>query len=225
LFVITNVIKIDRFTTFELKFLEQLLHYFPNLTSFQQQQYKKMFSLYVEWNAQINVISRKDMDGFYVRHVLHALAIAKYIHFQKGTRVFDVGTGGGFPGIPLAVFFPEVEFHLIDSIGKKIKVINAVAESLKLTNVATHNTRMEQLPLRADFVVCRAVAPMETLVHWVGDKIQKTSQNIIPNGLLCLKGGDLSGELTAYPKAAEMALKNYFSDAFFETKKLVYLPR
>ena len=134
-----------------------------------------MFSLYVEWNAQINVISRKDMDGFYVRHVLHALAIAKYIHFQKGTRVFDVGTGGGFPGIPLAVFFPNVEFHLIDSIGKKIKVINAVAEALKLTNVITHNTRMEQLPLQADFVVCRAVAPMETLMHWVGDKIQKTS--------------------------------------------------
>lgn len=204
--------------------MEQLLHYFTNLTKQQQQQYKEMFSLYVEWNAQINVISRKDIDGFYVRHVLHALAIAKYIHFQKGTRVFDVGTGGGFPGIPLAVFFPNVEFHLIDSIGKKIKVINAVAEALKLTNIITHNTRMEQLPLQADFVVSRAVAPMEILMHWVGDKIQKTSYNSIPNGMLCLKGGDLSEELSAYPKAKETALKKYFSDSFFETKKLVYLP-
>ena len=205
--------------------MEQLFNYFPTLRQEQHSQFEKMYDLYVDWNAQINVISRKDIESFYTRHVLHSLAIAKYICFCPGTRVFDVGTGGGFPGIPLAVFFPEVEFHLIDSIGKKIKVIDAVVESLALQNVTTHNKRMEAIPLRADFVVCRAVAPMQTLVNWTGDKFEATSKNSHPNGFICLKGGDLVEELKAFPKAQQFALKEYFTDPFFETKKLVYLPR
>lgn len=205
--------------------MEQIVNYFPTLNPKQQSQFKKMYELYVDWNAQINVISRKDIDSFYTRHVLHSLAIAKFISFHPGTRVFDVGTGGGFPGVPLAVFFSEVEFHLIDSTGKKIKVIDAVVESLGLENIKTHNKRMEEIPLQADFVVCRAVAPMQTLVNWTGDKFEKKTKNSLPNGFICLKGGDLTEELKAFPKAQQLSLQSYFSDPFFETKKLVYLPR
>ena len=205
--------------------MEQIANYFPTLNPKQQSQFEKMYDLYVDWNAQINVISRKDLDSFYTRHVLHSLSIAKFISFHPRTRVFDVGTGGGFPGVPLAVFFPEVEFHLVDSIGKKIKVIDAVVESLGLENIKTHNKRMEEISLQADFVVCRAVAPMQTLVNWTGNKFEKKTKNSLPNGFICLKGGDLTEELKAFPKAQQLSLSSYFSDPFFETKKLVYLPR
>mgnify|MGYP000207676354 FL=1 len=164
------------------------------------------------------------MDYFYLHHVLHSLAIAKYLQFKSGSKVMDVGTGGGFPGIPLAILFPDVNFYLVDSIGKKIKVINGIKEELSLDNVHTFNDRMEKLDLAVDFVVCRAVAPMETLVHWVGDKIAEKHLNDKKNGLLCLKGGDLGAELKAYKKAKVVSLNTYFSESFFETKKLVYLP-
>ena len=205
--------------------MKTVFFHFPDISAHQQAQFEEMFPLYQFWNAQINVISRKDIDAFYTRHVLHALAIAKYISFKPDSVVFDVGTGGGFPGIPLAVFFPEVHFHLIDSIGKKIKVVDAVAKELGLTNVSTYNQRMESLPMKADFICCRAVAPMETLMHWVGQKIRPDDFNAIKNGLLCLKGGDLEEELINYPTAQVTDLSTYFSDSFFETKKLVYLPR
>ncbi|CAI8201006.1 MAG: Ribosomal RNA small subunit methyltransferase G [Flavobacteriaceae bacterium] len=205
--------------------MEQLLNYFPTLSDEQHKQFQKMYSLYVEWNQQINVISRKDMDGFYVRHVLHALALAKFISFVPGTQILDVGTGGGFPGVPLAVFFPKVHFHLVDSIGKKIKVVNAVVQALSIKNVTTSNKRMEAVTNQVDFIVCRAVAPMDTLVHWIGDKLKPDSQNKVSNGLICLKGGDLSEELRPFPKAKVISLQQYFSEPFFETKKLVYLPK
>lgn len=204
--------------------METLLKYFPTLNSKQLQQFQQMYEVYIFWNAQINVISRKDMDAFYTRHVLHGLSIAKFIQFSPKTHVFDVGTGGGFPGIPLAVFFPEVQFHLIDSIGKKIKVVDAVVAALGLGNVQTYNQRMEELPQQADFICCRAVAPMETLVHWAGNKINEISRNKVENGWLCLKGGDLSEELQTFPEAQETPLSSYFEDPFFETKKLVYVP-
>ena len=213
------------FLSLKKKFLETLLSYFPSLNSKQVQQFDQMYALYSSWNAQINVISRKDIAAFYSRHVLHALSIAKFIQFEPDTHVFDVGTGGGFPGIPLAVFFPEVHFHLIDSIGKKIKVVNSVATDLELYNVKTYNQRMEEVSQQADFICCRAVAPMETLVHWVGKKINKTSKNKIKNGWLCLKGGDLHQELKTFPTAQETPLSNYYSDPFFATKKLVYIPQ
>lgn len=164
------------------------------------------------------------MDAFYTHHVLHALGIAKVYTFQPGTRVMDVGTGGGFPGIPLAILFPDVEFHLIDSIGKKIKVVNTVVEALKLPNVKTYHDRVEHFSSTVDYAVCRAVAPMETLVYWAGKKIAKTHRNTWRNGLLCLKGGDLNEELKNFPKAKIYALRDYFTDAFFQTKKVVYLP-
>lgn len=204
--------------------METLLYYFQHLTAQQQSQFERMYGLYCEWNAQINVISRKDMDAFYTRHVLHALSIAKYIQFQPRTQVFDVGTGGGFPGVPLAVFFPEVQFHLIDSISKKIKVVDAVVSALELQNVKTYNQRMEDIPQQADFICCRAVAPMETLVHWAGKKISSDSKNEIKNGWICLKGGDLAAELQLFPAAQQTPLSTYYKDPFFETKKLVYLP-
>lgn len=204
--------------------METLLDYFPNLTTQQRSQFERMYGLYSEWNAQINVISRKDITAFYTRHVLHALSIAKFMAFEPQTEVFDVGTGGGFPGIPLAVYFPNVQFHLIDSIGKKIKVIDAVAHTLGLKNVTTYNQRMESVPKQADFICSRAVAPMDTLVRWTENKIQSRSKNSRANGWICLKGGDLTEELKNFPKATVTALDNYYSDPFFETKKLVYLP-
>lgn len=198
--------------------------YFEKTTPFQQEQFEQLLPLYEHWNAQINVISRKDMDAFFVHHVLHALGIAKVQSFKADATVIDVGTGGGFPGIPLAILFPEVQFHLIDSIGKKIKVVNAVKEELALKNVTTYNDRVENFHGKADFVVCRAVAPMETLVYWVKNKISKKSIHSIPNGMLCLKGGDLKEELIHFPKAQEFSLSNFFKHSFFETKKVVYLP-
>ena len=198
--------------------------YFDSLTENQIIQFEKLDSVYKDWNCKINVISRKDMDYFYLRHVLHSLSIAKFLTIKSGSKIMDVGTGGGFPGIPLAILFPEVDFHLVDSIGKKIKVINSVKDTLELNNVITYHQRMEDLDLMVDFVVCRAVAPMETLMHWSVDKVSKNHKQAIKNGFLCLKGGDLTEELSAFNNAEVIDLSEYFNEPFFETKKLVYCP-
>lgn len=201
-----------------------ILDYFPDLNKLQKKQLETLFLLYKEWNEQINVISRKDMDYFYLHHVLHSLSIAKFLKIKSGSKIMDVGTGGGFPGIPLAILFPEVDFHLVDSIGKKIKVINSVKDTLELNNVNTYHQRMEDLDLMVDFIVCRAVAPMETLMYWSVDKISKSHKQAIKNGFLCLKGGDLTEELSAFNNAVVIGLSEYFNEPFFETKKLVYCP-
>lgn len=203
----------------------ELIHkYFPDSTSKQYFQFEQMSALYREWNARINVISRTDIDALYERHVLHALGIAKYIRFLPGSSVLDVGTGGGFPGIPLAVLFPETQFHLVDSIGKKIKVVQAVSEALGLENLDAQHIRAEQLTNEYDFIVSRAVAQMSTFVHWVGDKIAPVNRHEQANGILYLKGGDLTQELAPFPKAEVTALSDYFSEDFFQTKSVVYLP-
>ncbi len=204
-----------------MNFIQQ---YFPHINKTQKSQLAALYELYTAWNSKINVISRKDMDYFYLHHVLHSLAIAKFIRFQKGCRVMDVGTGGGFPGVPLAIMFPEVKFHLVDSIGKKIKVINAVAQAVNLQNINTHHQRMEDLNFEVDFVVCRAVAPLKTLVNWAGDKIATPDFQKPKNGFLCLKGGDLTAELEGFEKATVIRLSDFFKEPFFETKKLLYWP-
>lgn len=204
--------------------MDILLKYFPDLTSQQQQQFALLEPLYTEWNAKINVISRKDMESFYVHHVLHSLAIAKVIQFIPGTRIADIGTGGGFPGIPLAIFFPNCRFTLVDSIGKKIKLVNEIVKATGLKNVSTENVRAENLRLKCDFIVSRAVTQMPEFIKWIRHTIQTGGGNTLPNGILYLKGGDLSTELhgitepiTEYPVSA------YFSEPFFETKKVVYV--
>ena len=204
--------------------MNQLIKAFPNLSQKQQSQFKLLESLYQEWNAQINVISRKDMNDFYERHVLHALGIAKVIDFKPGARVLDVGTGGGFPGIPLAILFPETHFYLIDSIGKKIKVVHAVQESLGLKNVQASQLRAEDFKEKVDFVVSRAVAKMDSFVPWIQKNIRSTHKHNLKNGILYLKGCDLTEELASFPKAQEYDLNPFFSTPFFETKKVVYLP-
>lgn len=198
--------------------------YFPKLTNDQIKDLRNLLPIYQHWNSQINVISRKDMDFFFINHVLHGLSIAKVFEFRPGTAIIDVGTGGGFPGIPLAIMFPEVTFHLIDSIGKKIKVVKAVKEELGLKNVEAYYDRMENFDQKVDFVVSRAVAPMETLMGWVEDKVSIHHKNDIKNGLICLKGGDLTGELNDFPQAKVFSLNNFFGEPFFVTKKIVYLP-
>lgn len=181
-------------------------------------------ALYIEWNEQINVISRKDTENFYERHVLHSLGITKVMQFKKGTRVMDVGTGGGFPGIPLAIMFPETEFLLVDSIGKKIKVVNEVAKSLGLKNVKGIHERAEKVEGNFDFIVSRAVTQMPEFINWVKNKISKTSKNKLPNGILYLKGGDLSEEMKPVKQwHKEYPLKDIYEGEFFETKKVIYV--
>ena len=204
--------------------MKEILNYFPELTPNQIEQFTKLNDLYTDWNEKINVISRKDIDELYVKHVLHSLAIAKVMKFKQGSEVLDVGTGGGFPGIPLAILFPEVEFHLVDSIQKKILVVKEVAESLELKNVKTEATRAENVKRTYDFIVSRAVTQMPKFVEWVQSKIKKKHINSLPNGILYLKGGDLTEELKDFPKAIEYKLHDFFSEEFFETKKVVYLP-
>jgi len=204
--------------------VENIFEYFPNLSEEQQFQFRKLEELYKDWNLKINVVSRKDIDELYLRHVLHSLGIAKILTFNEGSEVLDVGTGGGFPGIPLAILFPQVKFTLVDSIGKKIKVVNEVKEGLQLTNVVTINARVEEIPGQFDFIVSRAVAAMPTFVHWVKGKIKKNSIHEKKNGILYLKGGDLSDELDNYKTAQIFDLTDYFKEEFFETKKVVYLP-
>ncbi len=200
-------------------------HYFPQLTEGQKNQFAQLGNLYREWNEKINVISRKDVDNLYVNHVLHSLGIAKVMEFKPGASVLDVGTGGGFPGIPLAILFPETKFHLVDSIGKKITVVNAVAEAIGLTNVKVEQIRAEQLKAKYDFVVSRAVTRMKEFYGWVNNKIKSESVHALDNGILYLKGGDLDEEMSELKKRYSMYdLTDYFKEEFFETKKVVYLP-
>lgn len=203
---------------------EIISHYFPNLSSNQQAKFSMLGELYEHWNAQINVISRKDMDQFYLHHVLHSLAIAKVLNFKPGSEILDVGTGGGFPGIPLAILFPETKFHLVDSIGKKIKVVDEVANALGLENVKAEQRRVEELQGNYDFVVSRAVAQWTDLYLWTWKLLKKKQQNGMPNGWLLLKGGDLSEEFKQVKHGKEIySLSDFFQEEFFETKKLVYV--
>lgn len=207
--------------------MQEIIKYFPNLTPAQHQRFVKLYDLYQDWNLKINVVSRKDIDELYLRHVLHSLAIAKLQPFQEKAKILDVGTGGGFPGIPLAILFPDTEFHLVDSIGKKVKVVDNVVEGLELGNVQTFNCRVEALNKKGiyDFIVSRAVARMESFVHWTKGKIAKESKHDLKNGILYLKGGDLREELAKYKTAKIYPLSNYFEESFFETKSLVHLPQ
>lgn len=204
--------------------MESILNYFQNLSIKQKKQYESLLPLYNDWNNKINVISRKDMNEFYIHHVLHSLGISKIISFNPGTQILDIGTGGGFPGIPLAILFPEVHFDLLDSIGKKINVVKEVSKALKLKNVSIHHIRAENYTKKADFIISRAVTKMETFVPLIKNKILPTSNNIIKNGILSLKGGDLTEELRLFPEAEIYYLNNYFHESFFETKKIVHLP-
>ncbi|NVK09088.1 MAG: 16S rRNA (guanine(527)-N(7))-methyltransferase RsmG [Tenacibaculum sp.] len=204
--------------------MELIKKYFDNLSEKQLEQFSKLQELYQDWNLKINVVSRKDIDELYLRHVLHSLGIAKVMEFKAGAKVMDVGTGGGFPGIPLAILFPETQFHLVDSIGKKIKVVNEVAEGLGLQNVKTTHGRVEEVDDTYDFIVSRAVAQMETFHRWVKNKVHKKQNHALKNGILYLKGGDLTEELANFPKATIYNLPDFFEEEFFETKKVVHLP-
>ena len=204
--------------------MEILLKYFPDLTEDQKDKFSKLKDLYVEWNAKINVISRKDILELYERHVLHSLAIAKVQAFKPGAEIMDVGTGGGFPGIPLAILFPETQFYLCDVIAKKIKVVNAVAKSLDLQNVKAEQKRAGTFNTQFDFIVSRAVTKMPDFVKWVRKNIKKKSVHELKNGILYLKGGDLTEELSPFTTVKEYLISEFFEEAFFETKKVIYLP-
>ena len=201
-----------------------IFKYFTDLTDDQKHQYRLLEDLYRDWNQKINVVSRKDIDELYLRHVLHSLGIAKVIEFEDGARVLDVGTGGGFPGIPLAIMFPDVEFILVDSIGKKVRVVEDVVKGLNLKIVMVLNCRAEELTGKYDYVVSRAVAAMPTFVRWVKDIVRQGSVKKDQNGIYYLKGGDLGEELADYPKAFVYNLRDFFEEPFFETKKVVFLP-
>lgn len=204
--------------------MEEITKYFPNLTDNQLIQFQKLEDLYHDWNAKINVISRKDIDELYVKHVLHSLGIAKVVNFEPKATVLDVGTGGGFPGIPLAILFPETRFYLIDVIAKKIKVVNEVVAALGLENVKAEQLRAENMKGEFDFIVSRAVTNMPDFVSWIKDKIKKQNKHKLKNGILYLKGGDLSEELKDFPNATEYNLSDFFTEEFFETKKVVHVP-
>ena len=203
---------------------ESIKHYFPNLSTEQINQFNSLYGIFKDWNAQINVISRKDEENFYIHHVLHSLAISKIIEFKPNTKVLDIGTGGGFPGIPLAILFPETDFTLVDSIGKKIKVVNEVALSLGLKNVTGIHERVEKIPGRFDFIVSRAVAPLADLLFWTKDKLSPDNFNDLSNGWICLKGGDLADELNKVKKHIRTQdISEWFQEDFFETKKVIYV--
>lgn len=204
--------------------MEIIDKYFPNLTDKQRAQFAALKDLYEDWNSKINVISRKDIGNLYEHHVLHSLGIAKVISFKPGTKVMDLGCGGGFPGIPLAILFPEVKFHLVDSIGKKIRVCNEVIAGTGLTNVTTRHCRAEEEKAQFDFVVSRAVMPLSDLVKLVRKNIGKEQHNALPNGLICLKGGELEHEAMSFKNSVVMTdLKDHFEEEFFDTKKVVYV--
>ena len=206
--------------------MELIQRYFPNLSDLQYKQLKALGELYSDWNAKINVISRKDIEHFYERHVLHSLAIAKVIQFKPDTQILDVGTGGGFPGVPLAILFPEVSFHLVDSIGKKIKVVQEVSNALELTNLSAEHARAEQVSGQFDFVVSRAVTRLTEFYPWVQNKFNKKSFNDLDNGILYLKGVDLMEEFDQLKKPYQLfSLKEYYSEEWFESKGLVFVPR
>lgn len=207
-----------------MKESELIEKYFHNLTKAQKNQFKALYPIYKEWNTQINVISRKDEENFYLHHVLHSLAITKLIEFKPNTRILDIGTGGGFPGVPLAIMFPEAHFTLVDSIGKKIKVVNEVAKSLELKNVVGIHDRVEKIPGNFDFIVSRAVAPLADLLFWTKDKLNTECTNQLFNGWICLKGGDLSDELSKVKKhIRSYDVSEWFEEDFFETKKVIYV--
>jgi 16S rRNA (guanine527-N7)-methyltransferase len=206
--------------------MELIRSYFPDLTDAQIRQLERLPELYSTWNAQINVISRQDIKELEVRHVLHSLAIARFLHFAPGTRILDIGTGGGFPGIPLAIYFPDCKFTLCDSIGKKIKVVEAVADELGLENVNTHIGRVEKIEDKFDFIVSRAVAPLTSLITWTKTKLRKEQRNVMQNGWICLKGGDLVEEASVTGKDFQiLPVQTWFREEFFETKRIVYVRR
>jgi len=205
--------------------MELINKYFPHLTSTQKSQFEALYNLYLEWNEKINVISRKDIVNLYEHHVLHSLAIAEVLNFQSGTTILDVGTGGGFPGIPLAILFPESKFVLIDSIGKKIKVGTEVSDAIDLKNISLKHLRVQEEKDKYDFVVSRAVMPLDDLVKLVKKNISKKQINAMPNGLICLKGGELHHEIISYKNIAQIyEISDYFQEEFFKTKKAVYVP-
>jgi 16S rRNA (guanine527-N7)-methyltransferase len=205
--------------------MEQILKYFPDLTERQKEQFAALYALYTDWNSKINVISRKDIENLYEHHVLHSLGIARVIRFTPGTRIMDLGTGGGFPGIPLAILFPEVHFHLVDSIGKKVRVATEIALAIGLQNVTTRHCRAEEEKQLFDFVVSRAVMPLTDLLKIIRKNIAQEGHNALPNGLICLKGGELERETMPVKNRVQITdLKDYFSEEFFETKKVVYVP-
>ena len=204
--------------------MELILKYFPDLTEEQKRQFAALYDLYTDWNSKINVISRKDIENLYEHHVLHSLGISKVIRFKPGTKVMDLGTGGGFPGIPLAILFPEVQFHLVDSIGKKVRVATEIAGSIGLKNVTTRHARAEEEKQLFDFVVSRAVMPLTDLLKIIRKNISPKQQNALPNGLICLKGGELEREtMPVKNKTTMWNLKEFFGEEFFETKKVVYV--
>jgi len=204
--------------------LNKLIEIFPSLSASQIEKFKNLPILYEDWNSKINVISRKDINFFYERHLLHSLGIAKVLQFLPNSKVLDVGTGGGFPGIPLAILFPQTHFFLIDSIGKKIKVVEEVIAALDLKNISVSKIRAENFNQKVDFVVSRAVTKMDIFVPWVKKNIRSTHKHCIKNGILYLKGGDLTQELLKFPKAQQFDLAQHFNDDFFEMKKVVYVP-
>jgi len=205
--------------------MELILKYFPDLTNEQKKQFAALYDLYIDWNAKINVISRKDIENLYEHHVLHSLGIAKITNFKAGTTIMDLGTGGGFPGIPLAILFPESKFHLVDSIGKKVRVANEVATAIGLKNVTFRHARAQEEKQLFDYVVSRAVMPLADLISIIKKNISKKQQNALPNGLICLKGGELEHEAMPFKNKTTMYdLKDYFTEEFFETKKVVYVP-
>ena len=205
--------------------MEPITRYFPELDEAQRRRFEALGVLYADWNAKINVISRRDIDNLYIHHVLHSLSIERMIRFRPGSAVMDVGTGGGFPGIPLAILFPEVKFHLVDSVGKKIRVAQAVADALELQNVTTCHERVEDERRRFDFVVSRAVMPLRNLAAVVRKNIREEQQNALPNGLICLKGGELQHEVAPFRKqAVRLDIDAYFREPYFKTKQIVYIP-
>ena len=205
--------------------MEPITRYFPELDEAQRRRFEALGALYADWNAKINVISRRDIDNLYIHHVLHSLSIERMIRFRPGSAVMDVGTGGGFPGIPLAILFPEVSFHLVDSVGKKIRVAQAVADALELRNVTTCYERVEDERGRFDFVVSRAVMPLRNLAAVVRKNIREEQQNALPNGLICLKGGELQHEVAPFRKqVVRLDIDSYFREPYFKTKQIVYIP-
>ena len=204
--------------------MDTILHYFPEISSTQREQFLKAMTLYKEWNEKINVISRKDIEQIEIRHFLHPLGIAKVQTFLPNSKILDVGTGGGFPGVPLAILFPESQFYLVDSIGKKIKVVQEIAKEIGLTNIKAEQCRAETISSQFDFIVSRAVTQMPEFVNWVKGKIKKKSEHQLQNGILYLKGGDLSEELMPFTNITEYHLSDYFQEDFFETKKVIHLP-